>query len=102
MGVAYPTITLLATELATRDNEVVTLSQYQLSETLGAAVGPGLGGGALSLSLSGGLGLQEALLAGFAAAFLMGLLMLTTSLRLPGSTTTNAVSPTTTLHPPPA
>jgi MFS family permease len=101
MGVAYPTITLLATELATPDNEVITLSQYQLSETLGAAAGPGLGGGALSLSLAGGLGLRAALLAGFGVAFVMGLLMLTASLRLPGSATTSVASPTTTLHPPP-
>jgi MFS family permease len=90
MGVAYPTVTLLATELASPDDEVVTLSQYQLSETLGAAAGPGLGGGALSLSLAAGLSLQAALLSGFALAFVVGCLMLSTSLRLPGSATTLA------------
>ncbi len=88
MGVAYPTITLLATEQSSPDHEVATLSQYQLSDTLGAAAGPGLVGGALSLSLAAGVGLQAALLSGFALAFVVGLLMLTTSLRLPGSTTT--------------
>ena len=82
MGVAYPTITLLATDLAAPGNEVVTLSQYQLAEALGASVGPGLGGGALSFALAAGLGLQDALLTGFIVAFVLGTLLLVASVRL--------------------
>ena len=82
MGVAYPTITLLATDFAAPDNEVVTLSQYQLSEALGASVGPGLGGGALSFALAAGLGLRDALLTGFIVAFALGTLLLVTSVRV--------------------
>jgi MFS family permease len=101
MGVVYPTITLLATELATPGSEVVTLAQYQLSETLGGAVGPGLGGGALSLSLAAGLDLREALLAGFAIGFLIGLLSLATTLRLPGSLSPPVEGPQLGRRPPP-
>jgi MFS family permease len=84
MGVSYPTITLLATELAQPAEEVVTLSQYQLAESLGAAVGPGLAGGALSIALGAGLTLRGSLLAGFGVAFALGLLLLGAALRLPG------------------
>ncbi len=83
MGVAFPTLTLLATDLAVGAHEVVALSQYQLSEVLGEAVGPALGGGAFSLALAAGLQLQDALSASFGVAVAGGLLFLATSYRLP-------------------
>lgn len=84
MGVAYPTITLLATDHGPTTDQVVTLSRYQLAETLGAAVGPGLGGVALSVSLASGAGLRTGLLAGFTMALALSLGTVAVAGRLPG------------------
>ncbi len=86
MGVTYPTIALLATELATPGSEVVTLAQYQLAEILGSAVGPGLVGGALSLSLTAGLSLRDGLLIGFLATCVILVGLTGATRRLPAVT----------------
>jgi MFS family permease len=82
MGVVFPTVTLLATELAQRGHEIVGLAQYQLVDALGAAAGPGLGGGALSFALVAGLSLRAGLLAGLVVAFGLGVVLLGVSPRL--------------------
>ena len=82
MGLAYPTITLVAMEAAPTASEgqtVEVLAQYQLADTLGAAVGPGLAGGVLSVALTLGTSLQAGLVAGLALALSVALLMLGTS-----------------------
>jgi MFS family permease len=80
MGLAYPTITLLAMEAAPADGEVEVLAQYQLADSLGAAVGPGLSGGVLSVALTIGATLQAGLLAGLGVAMVFALLLLATAL----------------------
>jgi MFS family permease len=82
MGVAYPTITLVAMEAAPTDSEgqtVETLAQYQLADALGSAVGPGLSGGVLSVALTLGTTLQTGLVAGLGLALAVALLLLSTS-----------------------
>jgi MFS family permease len=88
MGLVYPTIALLAMEAAPEGAEVEVLAQYQLADSLGAAVGPGLAGGVLSLTLSNGASLRAGLLGGLALALAVALLLLATALArfdLPGS-----------------
>jgi MFS family permease len=80
MGLAYPTITLLAMEAAPASHEVETLAQYQLADSLGAAVGPGLAGGVLSVTLTAGASLRTGLVAGLGLALLVAVLLLATSL----------------------
>ena len=83
MGVAYPTTALLATELATPGHEVVTLAQFQIAETLGTAVGPGMVGAALSIALSVGSSLQDGLVIGFVATCAILFVLLAATHRLP-------------------
>ncbi len=85
MGMAYPTIALLATELATPGSEVITLAQYQVAEILGSAVGPCMVGAALSVALSAGLGLQDGLVIGFAATCSVLVVLLAATHQLPAS-----------------
>jgi MFS family permease len=83
MGMAYPAIALLATELAVPGSEVVTLAQYQLAEILGSAIGPGLVGGILSVSVAANAGLRSGILVGFCATCAVLLLLLSATRRLP-------------------
>jgi len=82
MGMAYPAITLLATEYAVAGSEVVTLAQYQVAEVLGSAVGPGLVGAALGVTLARGFDLNDGLLVGFTATCLVLVCGLAASPRL--------------------
>jgi MFS family permease len=83
IGMAYPAIGVLATDLATPGREVVALSQYQLGEVLGSGVGPGLVGLAVTMSAATGLGLQDGLLIGFAGTCMVVLTGLGAARRLP-------------------
>ena len=80
MGLAYPTIALLAMEAAPVGNEETALAQYQLADSLGAAVGPGLAGGVLSVALTAGASLRTGLVAGLGLALAVAVLMLATAL----------------------
>lgn len=83
IGMAYPAIGVLATELATPGLEVVALAQYQLGEVLGSGVGPGLVGLAVTLSVATGRGIQDGLLVGFAVTCVLVLASLAAARRLP-------------------
>ena len=80
MGLAYPTIALLAMEAAPVGNEETVLAQYQLADSLGAAVGPGLAGGVLSVALTAGASLRTGLVAGLGLALAVAVLLLATAL----------------------
>jgi len=83
MGLAYPTITLAAMDAAPADNEgeaVEALAQYQLADSLGAAVGPGLAGGVLSVTLTIGASLRAGLLAGLTLSLAVALVLVATAL----------------------
>lgn len=84
MGVAFPTIPLAVMGAATRGAEAGELSSSLLMDTLGVAMGAGLGGASVALAAHFGAGLR----AGLAGAFCTGLLCLALVLlvapRLPG------------------
>jgi len=83
MGLAYPSIALLATEIAAPGSEVVTLAQYQVAEVLGSGVGPAVVGAVLSASLVAGLDLSHGLIIGFTTTALVLVASLGASTRLP-------------------
>ena len=85
MGMTYPVIGVLATDLATPGKEVVTLAQYQLADVLGSAVGPGLVGFAVIAVTVRGLDLRGGLIIGFSATCLLLLVGLVVSTRLPAT-----------------
>jgi hypothetical protein len=92
MGMTYPAIGVLATEMASGGDEVTTLAQYQLGDVLGSAFGPAVVGIAVTTAASGGLNLQDGLLIGFSATCAIVLAALFASGRLP-STSSNQASP---------
>jgi len=83
IGMAYPSIALLATELASAGSEVVTLAQYQVAETLGSGVGPAAVGAALTASLAAGFDLRQGLLVGFTSVGFVLAASVGASTRLP-------------------
>jgi MFS family permease len=92
MGMTYPAIGVLATEMASGGDEVTTLAQYQLGDVLGSAFGPAVVGIAVTIAASPGLHLQDGLLIGFGATCAIVIAALFVSGRLPG-TSSNRVSP---------
>jgi len=87
MGMTYPVIGVLATELAVPGREVVTLAQYQLADVLGTAVGPALVGSAVVAVTARGLDLRDGLVLGFSASCLIVLAALAATTRLPATRT---------------
>jgi MFS family permease len=92
MGMTYPAIGVLATEMASGGDEVTTLTQYQLGDVLGAAFGPAVVGIAVTTAASRGLHLQDGLLIGFSATCAIVLAALLASARLPATSSTRAAS----------
>ena len=85
MGMTYPAIGVLATEVASDGDQVTTLSQYQLGDVLGSAFGPALVGIAVAAAAARDLHLQTGLLVGFGATCVIVLAALFASTRLPGA-----------------
>jgi hypothetical protein len=96
MGMVYPAIGVLATEVAAGGDEVTTLAQYQLGDVLGSAFGPALVGVAVTAAAARRVDLQEGLLIGFGATCALVLAALFASLRLPATSSARARP-----HPPP-
>jgi MFS family permease len=92
MGMTYPAIGVLATEMASGGDEVTTLAQYQLGDVLGSACGPAVVGIAVTTAAAHGLHLQDGLLIGFGATCAILLAALFASRRLP-NTSSNHASP---------
>jgi MFS family permease len=94
MGMTYPAIGVLATDVAaTGDAEVTTLAQYQLGDVLGSGFGPALVGIAVNAAASRSIDLQDGLLIGFSATCALLLAALFASTRLPATSSTRAESP---------
>jgi MFS family permease len=90
MGMAWPSIGVLATDQASRGDEVTTLAQYQLGDVLGSAFGPALVGAAVTAAASRQVGLRDGLLVGFSATCVLLLAALFASSRLPATSTGDA------------
>ena len=90
MGMTYPAIGVLATEMASGGDEVTTLAQYQLGDVLGSAFGPAVVGIAVTTAASHGLHLQDGLLIGFSATCAIVLAALFASGRLPSTSSAGA------------
>jgi hypothetical protein len=91
MGMTYPAIGVLATEVASvGGDEVTTLAQYQLGDVLGSAFGPALVGISVTTAASRGLDLQDGLLIGFFATCAIVLAALFASWRLPTTSSAGA------------
>jgi MFS family permease len=69
MGIAYPTVYLVAMDRAGEGAEGTTVALLLLIDTLGAAMGTGLGGAAVAISES----LNASLVAGLTGAFALAL-----------------------------
>jgi MFS family permease len=92
MGMTYPAIGVLATEVASGGDEVTTLAQYQLGDVLGSAFGPAVVGIAVTITASQGRHLEDGLLIGFSGTCAIVLAALFVSGRLP-RTSSNHASP---------
>jgi MFS family permease len=92
MGMTYPAIGVLATEVASGGDEVTTLAQYQLGDVLGSAFGPAVVGIAVTITASHGRHLEDGLLIGFSGTCAIVLAALFVSGRLP-RTSSNHASP---------
>ena len=90
MGMTYPAIGVLATDMASSGDEVTTLAQYQLGDVLGSAFGPALVGIAVTATASRSVDLQDGLLLGFSATCVLVLAALFVSTRLPATSSTRA------------
>jgi MFS family permease len=97
MGMTYPAIGVLATEEASRGDEVTTLAQYQLGDVLGSSFGPALVGIAVTIATFRGLHLEDGLLMGFSVTCAIVLAALFVSRRLPATSSSG-----TTQQPPPS
>ncbi len=85
IGIGFPTIPLLAMDLAEPDRQTSVVSAAALSDTFGASLGPGLGGVAVALAARDGVSLATGLSGAFAVAVLVGSLLLPVSGRVPRS-----------------
>jgi len=86
MGVAFPTISLVAMESAARGAQTSAIASTQLTETLGASVGPGIAGSSVALAASVGASLTVGLAGGLVVALVAALILVPVSLRLPSRT----------------
>ncbi len=87
MGMTYPAIGVLATDVASGGDEVTTLAQYQLGDVLGSAFGPALVGVAVTMAAARSVDLRGGLLIGFSATCVLLLAALSVSTRLPATST---------------
>jgi MFS family permease len=83
MGVAFPTIPLSVMNAAGEGEEASELSSVLLMDTLGVAVGAGLGGASVALAEASGAELRVGIAGAFAIGLLAAFLMLIIARRLP-------------------
>jgi hypothetical protein len=87
IGIAFPTIPLVAMDQAEPGRETSVVASAALSDTFGAALGPGLGGSAVALAASTGASLTAGLSGAFALAIVGGLLLFPVGRRFPRAIT---------------
>ncbi len=83
MGVAFPTIPLAVMSATVAGGEAGELSSSLLMDTLGVAMGAGLGGASVALAGAAGAGLRAGLAGAFLAGLLCSVLLLPIARRLP-------------------
>ena len=83
MGVAFPTIPLAVMGAAAEGDEAGELSSSLLMDTLGVAMGAGLGGASIALAAAAGAGLRAGLAGAFCIGLLCAVLLLPIAHRLP-------------------
>jgi MFS family permease len=83
MGIAFPTVPLSVMRAAEDENQAEELSSTLLMDTLGMAVGAGLGGGCIALSLAFHGGLRVGIAGAYGVGFLAALLLFVVARRLP-------------------
>jgi MFS family permease len=83
MGIAFPTIPLSVMNAADEGEEAGELSATLLMDTLGVAVGAGLGGAAVAIAEAEGMSLAAGIGGAFAIGIAASLLLLPVALRLP-------------------
>ena len=83
MGIAFPTIPLAVMSASATGEEAGQLSSSLLMDTLGVAMGAGLGGASVALANAAGAGLRIGLAGAFLAGLLCSILLLPISRRLP-------------------
>jgi MFS family permease len=83
MGIAFPTIPLAVMGAAAAGGEAGELSSSLLMDTLGVAMGAGLGGASVALANAAGAGLRVGLAGAFLLGLLCSILLLPISRRLP-------------------
>jgi MFS family permease len=83
MGIAFPTIPLAVMAAATGGGEAEVLSSSLLMDTLGVAVGAGLGGAGVALARAAGAGLRVGLTGAFGIGLVCAILLLPIARRLP-------------------
>ena len=83
MGIAFPTVPLSVMRAAEDANQAEDLSSTLLMDTLGMAVGAGLGGGCIALALAFDEGLRVGIAGAYGVGFLAVLLLFIVARRLP-------------------
>ena len=86
MGIAFPTIPLSVMREASHGTEAGELSSTLLMDTLGMAVGAGLGGGCIALSRALGVGLGPGIAGAFGVGFVAALGLFLVIRRMPSPT----------------
>ncbi len=85
MGIAFPTIPLAAMGEATAGSEAGDLSSILLSDTLGVAIGAGLGGACIAAATKTGSPLAWGIAGAFAIGLVAALVLIVIARRLPAS-----------------
>lgn len=83
MGVAFPTIPLSVMRVAAEGEEAGELSSVLLMDTLGVAIGAGLGGSAVALARAADLELRVGIAGAFAIGLLAALALLPIARKIP-------------------
>jgi MFS family permease len=83
MGIAFPTIPLAVMSAVSGGDEATVLSSSLLMDTLGVAMGAGLGGASVALAKTAGAGLRVGLTGAFAVGLACAVLLLPIARRLP-------------------
>jgi MFS family permease len=85
MGIAFPTIPLAVMNASASGEEAGELSSVLLMDTLGWAIGAGLGGASIALAEQAGAELRAGIAGAFAVGLVAGVLLLAIARRLPVS-----------------
>jgi MFS family permease len=92
MGIAFPTIPLTAMNASAVGQEAGQLSPVLLMDTLGVAVGAGLGGAFVALARSSGVQLRAGIGGAFAIGLAAAIVLVAVARRLPGARQTRRPS----------